>query len=223
VNESFQPLELFGQQQTLYEALIDKDERLARMYLGSLRVLSDNQNPDRLALVAHGLRELMEKLPRYLNVPIKTKSSFALKAEVHNLRQSWNNIKNYQDLPGKNRWRGQINKTLRTFLVKVGDFFVRFEQARPTKHIEIAQLLQSLEIQKQNLPSNIEEINIQEWKNSYDYFTGVSHHRKTTLQELEEYLNTLEEFLLDRLRPRTFEDYAIIDNIIKEGEEDAEF
>ena len=53
------PLELSGQQRALYEALSGKDERLAGMYLGSLLVLRQIENPDLLALAAHGLRELM--------------------------------------------------------------------------------------------------------------------------------------------------------------------
>lgn len=66
---------LTGQQRALYEALLDlgsaaKDEnpRMAKMYFGAVLVLRQIGNPDRLALAAHGLRELMEKMPRFLDV-----------------------------------------------------------------------------------------------------------------------------------------------------------
>lgn len=39
------------------------------MYLGALQVIVDKSNPDRLPQSAQSLRELMEKLPIYLNVP----------------------------------------------------------------------------------------------------------------------------------------------------------
>ena len=53
---------LADQQVRLLRALQSKDDSLAAMYLGALRVLSDCDNQDRFSLAAHGIRELMEKI-----------------------------------------------------------------------------------------------------------------------------------------------------------------
>ena len=66
-------LQLSAQQRALYEALAEQDKRLAGIYLGSLLVLSQLENPDSLALAAHSLRELMEKLPKYRDLPAAKK------------------------------------------------------------------------------------------------------------------------------------------------------
>ena len=47
------------------------------MYLGALMVFDQGGNPDRLALAAHSFRELMEKLPRYIDVPAESSPSSA--------------------------------------------------------------------------------------------------------------------------------------------------
>lgn len=46
-----------------------KNQALATIYQGALSVPADLSHPDRYSLSAHGMRELMEKLPTYLEVP----------------------------------------------------------------------------------------------------------------------------------------------------------
>jgi len=64
--------ELSGQQSTLNHSLGKKDSRLSKMYLGGLFALNQYNNPDKLCLCAHSMRELMEKLPEYLDIPKKS-------------------------------------------------------------------------------------------------------------------------------------------------------
>jgi hypothetical protein len=84
-------LVLSGQQQTLLIALNEKDPKAAKMYLGALHVFQQRANPDRLALAAHGLRELMEKLPKYVDIPARgqAKSQPTLYVKVRELADSW--------------------------------------------------------------------------------------------------------------------------------------
>jgi hypothetical protein len=80
-----------GQQERLVHALQLKDGMLADMYLGALRVLSDDTNPDRFALAAHELRELMEKIPQWLDFPIRREEGRkSLKERVRDLCVQWN-------------------------------------------------------------------------------------------------------------------------------------
>ncbi len=85
-----------------------------------------------------------------------------------------------------------------------------------------AKVLRSLDPQGLSLPTPIEQLRIEEWEQCRDYFERVSHHDILPLREdLLLWITTLERFLLDRLRPRTFEDFTAIDRIIDEGEADA--
>jgi hypothetical protein len=56
-------LQLTPTQQGLFEALVDRRGTLGEWYRAAVAVINDGGLPDRLALAAHALRELMEKLP----------------------------------------------------------------------------------------------------------------------------------------------------------------
>jgi hypothetical protein len=80
---------LKGQQRAAYDALLQKDlalkaknSKMAQMYIGSILVLQQVGNPDRFALAAHGIRELMEKMSRYLDVPVPQGAGEAVRKEI---------------------------------------------------------------------------------------------------------------------------------------------
>src|SRR5262249_46050749 len=215
------PLQLSGQQRALYGALSEKDERLAGMYLGSLLVLRQIENPDLLALAAHGLRELMEKLPRYRDLPVTAKPP-SLKEKVRNLLQSWSNTAKHSQCLLDPAWSGTIDGPLLKFLKRAQEFFSWFESEHPTRKQQTAKVLRSLDPMDRPLPAPIEQLRIEEWDKCHNYFEGVSHHTiPSSPEDFVLWLAVLDHFLLDRLRPRTFEDHTEIDRIISEGEANA--
>jgi exoribonuclease II len=83
-------------------------------------------------------------------------------------------------------------------------------------------MLQQLDEPNRYLPPAIADLRIDEWDKIRDYFVNVAHHsREATNEEFAGWQDTLERFLLDRLKPRTFVDFDMIDEIIREGENDA--
>ena len=216
-----QQVQLSGRQRTLYEALSEKEQSLADMYLGSLMTLQQTGNPDSLALAAHGLRELIEKLPRYLDAPVNTNSP-SLKGKVQELAQSWNNALGRSRCHSDLNWSGDIDRPLLGFLRKAHEFFEWFKAERPTRRQQTANALRELDPLEQPLPASIEELRIEEWDVCHNFFQKVSHHNASSSHnEFSGFLSAFEIFLLDRLRPRKFEDHAEIDRIISEGETDA--
>lgn len=61
---------LNGRQRAVEAALGRKSAELVAYCLGALGVIGHEANPDRLAHAAHGLRELMEKFPKYVDVAV---------------------------------------------------------------------------------------------------------------------------------------------------------
>lgn len=217
------PLKLSGPQQALYEALGVKDQRLANMYLGALKVLADTDNPDRLAQASHSLRELLEKLPRHLDVPVRTKR-YRLRDKIQNLRRGWHGVMKHSDWPGNPAWSGTINAPLRGFLKKAQGFFAWFEVEYPTRKEQTAKVLRSLDPLGRPLPVPIERLRVEEWDRCHRYFEGVGHHNFVpSPEDFDLWLFSLERFLMDQLCPRTFEDHSHLDQIITEGEANAEF
>jgi hypothetical protein len=215
-------MQLSEQQSVLYRVLLEEDPMLANMYVGTLIVLNHNENPDHLALAAHGVRELMEKLPLFVNVPIKAQSE-NLKSEVRNLENIWLITLQKSQSCNNQTWEGEIDYPLQKLLKKLHSFFEWFTEHHPRRKAEVAETLRRLDISGRTLPNPLEDLNIKTWFEIRDFFQSVAHHQKptTTDDEFGQWLEALEIFLLDRLHPRTFTDINKIDEIIREGESDA--
>jgi hypothetical protein len=208
---------LNNQQQTLNKAILEKDTDLSTMYLGALTVL-DSENPDRHALAAHGLRELMEKIPRIVEIRIKAGKD-TLKTRVINLESLWKTTCKRSDCRRSKVWKGEIDKHLSKWLKEADKFFRWFNEHRPRRRAETAATLRGLDGSGRILPPPLEDLNIRKWEDIRDYFEGVSHHRTfQSPEEFNQWLDALEVMLLDMLRPRTYEEFDLIDKIIQEGE-----
>lgn len=205
-------LSLSGSENQLHRALSDKDPRIGKMYLGSLMALADESNPDRLPLAAHDLRELMEKMPEYMDVKISKPS---LRGDLQPLSDEWKKIKAEKD-------SAKCAKLQEGFLKKLDEFFSRFEMVHPKRKAQTQKALKKLQSVDRYLPAPLEALEFSEWDLIQDYFLAVAHHRKeSSVEEFKGWKAALEKFLLDRLCPRTFADQKEILSMIQEGERDA--
>ena len=59
-----------GRQRAVEAALARKSGELVTFYVGALSALAYEANPDRLSHAAHGIRELIEKFPQYVDVAV---------------------------------------------------------------------------------------------------------------------------------------------------------
>jgi hypothetical protein len=115
-----------------------------------------------------------------------------------------------------------IDGRLRNFLSKCQDFFTWFEAGYATRREQAARLLRRLDPLALPLPGPIEELQVEELQRHREYFEGVCHHIVDAQpDDFSSWQSAFERFLLDRLIPRTFEDHAHLDEIIREGEQDA--
>jgi hypothetical protein len=212
------PLALTGQQRALHRALVEKDPYLATMYFGARIVLTQPQNPDRLALAAHGIRELMEKLPIYLGLEMKAQKE-ALKAKVIELHSHWETGITKTQCHQQGQWQGEIDKHLRKLLQCCHTFFDWFKAHTPRRKDEFVSALRRMDISGRALPGPLEGLNVRAWDELRSFFQAVAHHQKEPgAQDFDEWLDALERFLLDRLSPRTCADLDVLDEIIREGE-----
>lgn len=209
---------LTGAQRSLYEALWRLNPILADIYYGALSVLQQTDNPDHLAQTAHSLRELMEKLPRYMNVPLDRKGA-SLTDKVRGFHQEWSKLLEEVNRDGNSLKSGAlICRPLESFLGFSEEFFGWVEIERPTRKKQTAKVVRGLDPAMRPLPATIENLRIEEWDECHSYFENVSHHNRTA-EELEGWISALERYLLDKLCPRTFDDHAVLDQIIQKGEQ----
>src|SRR5579872_2552217 len=196
---------LLGQQRALHRALAERDERLARLYLGALMVLQQERNPSRLSLAAHGLRELLNGLSAILDAPVPPRPP-SLKEKVLELSTRWERARRsncYCD----GKLQGEIDAHLGRALDAIQEFFAWFSADLPTRRERTATILRGLDPIARRLPGTIERLRVDEWGHCHDFFTGVAHQR--TPGDFDKWLDCLERMLLDRLQPRTYEDHAL--------------
>ncbi len=213
------PFILNSQQQTLFNVLLEKDGSLARIYLGAIRVLKDDGNPDRIALASHNLRELLQRIPRYLGVDSRNREE-RLSDKVSALRTRWQKASTRSKCHAEDNWQGEIDKPLQLLLKEIEKFFVWYDDHFRKRKAVVLHLLKKLDPAPSPLPEPIADLHVQEWEKYHNFFVALAHHGTTTTDdELTSWISSLERFLLDRLRPRTFEEIDEIDQIIKQAEE----
>jgi len=208
-------LQLSGQQRTLLEALREIDQRLGEMYLGALAVLEQPFNGERFAQSAHTLRELINQLPASLGL-----SSGALDRmgdRIQKSEQAWGNaVDRSRCFDGEN-WSGSIDQPLARALTTINEFFAWKKGHRPTRREELAQTIRRLDASGRRLPAELEDLAVAHWDKTRDYFIAVCHYRtRVSESDFLAYLDALERFIIDRLRPRTFADFDEVDAILEE-------
>lgn len=203
-------LRLTPPQQRLFEALVDRRAAFGEWYRAAIVVLNDTEMPDRLALAAHAVRELMEKLPGDTTFD----RARSLPEKVRDLETAWTGA-HEENVRGSGVWDGEISEALSTFLVAMQTFFD--EQAALTKtRLEYAkEFLDSLD-STAGLPGDIQHANAKQWRSFHKYFADVSHHAGTRDSEFEAQFAGFESFIAARLKPRPTDDFAAIDALLEE-------
>lgn len=213
-------LRLSEQQNAFYRALCETNPSLGGMYLGALAVLNHEGDPDRLAQAAHSVRELMEKIPQYVEVPMPT-HEVGLKPMVDKLLTRWKATAVKSQCWDGAAWAGSIDRHLSSFLEELGAFFDSYAGLFPARRTEVVGLLRRLRGPGGYLPDGLERSNYEDWRRMKEFFDRAAHHGPVTERELVQLLGQLEMFLLDYLHPRTFVDFGAMDEIIREGENGA--
>ncbi len=211
---------LTGQKLALHAALVKRNIGLSNMYLGAHTVLCQSNNPERYIHAAHSLREMIEKLPLYLEISKKKKGP-SLKDKCINLARCWNNKALKSKSHNSGHFQGEIDGFLESFLKDLTAFLEWFNNDNPSRNEERKKLLRELDGYDLPMPNAIEKNRTRQFSEFQNYFTGISHHNKLVdIEEFESNLYYFELFLLDIFVPRTFEKHEEIDKLIELGEAD---
>ena len=202
----------YPKQKLLYERLSKIDALLGKNYIGALIVLRDEKNPIRFVHAAHSIREIMEKLPEYIDTAIERKGT-TTKNLVQTLLDSYKKIKaNYSK-------KNNSSIFLKKIVELLANFERLFQEISPKRKTRFKKFLGDYDKNLNSLPPLIEDLRVKEWEILSDFFQGVSHNRITVeLEKFNSYLTGFENYLMDRLDPRTFDDLTKIEKLIQKGE-----
>lgn len=195
---------------------------LSEIYESVLNVLDANNISDNIRMAAFGIRELLNKLPDYINAPFK-KNTDKLGDLTARLKAKWEGqkIKACLELT----WQDFHVEQIKNFLSECRDFFQLNDEihiSRKEKAIATSRTL-NIKYSEENLPEHLEETIATQWNDFLDYFNGVVHseYGETNKNIFISQVSNLEEFLIGLLEPNVFDAMHDIDEIIKSGENNA--
>jgi hypothetical protein len=212
---------LVGQQLAFYRALAEQDERIAGWYLGARITLLNIKNPERLQQAAHSLRELIDKLNPVLGFPAQAEVG-RLGDAFDAMRTKWEEAKRKSTCHTDGGWSGEIDGAARRGFVAVDEAIEWQRKNRPRRKETYRATIRALDVSGRALPAWIEDTYVQMWERLRDYFVRVCHHDyETSEDEFSMAVDTLEVFVLERLKPATYAEQATLDQLIAEAERDA--
>lgn len=209
---------LGGQQRALFLAIAEYDGELANWYLGARLAFATPTNPEHLVHAAHSIRELMSSLHKIAGIPVKADTG-RLDDRFTEMKTKWEKGKrNTKAFSEETGWRGEIDGHARRACEAV-DAAIAWDAANRVawkqRHQETIRVL---DVSGRPLPAWIEKDFVAQWDTLRTYFVRVAHRDATTREEFEAALDTLERFVLERLKPRTYADQATLDALIREAE-----
>jgi hypothetical protein len=218
VEEDPRQAQLGGQQRAFFLAIAEYDGELANWYLGARMTFATPSNPEHLVHAAHSIRELMNNLHKIAGIPIKADAG-RLGDKFNEMKTKWEKAKrNSKAFSEEEGWHGEIDGHARRGCEAVDAAIVWAEANRVAwmeRHLETIRVL---DVSGRPLPSWIEKDFVTQWDTLRDYFIRVAKRGPTTRDEFEAALDTLERFVLERLKPRTYTEQTTIDALVREAE-----
>ena|ERR1043166_4209361 len=215
-----QPPSLSGRQRILVDALERKSQNATiaiGMYLEAMRALRRMDSLEAHHVAAYELREFMNSLPRVLDLPVVQFDQ--IMNRIRTFIDRWGTATKASACLKDGKWDGQIDDQLRRALTSTREFVEWVEHQVPTRRIETSAVLRKLFPSERPMPTALLDIRVNEWSDLLRYFNNVAHHdSRPDVVEFDRRVQSLEEFLLDLLAPRTFEDQDEIDRLIRETE-----
>ena len=206
-----------AEQEALVACLARRSEKLARIYGGCLRVLYDRDNPCRLPLTAHSMRELIDKSP-ILTGRQPAPQGDTVGNRIQPVKQAYLAIK-AQGFD-ENSPLDAAEGVVRQVLGALDRFFEWMEENRPQIEKKTAEMLSDLSGPGQALPVDVSNSEVARWMAAHEYFQKVAHHGQDHVNENEFMLHMtyIENILLQRLQPPAVADLDALDALIREGE-----
>lgn len=189
--------------------------RLTAYYWEAIRALREADDEIRFSIAGHALRELQNGLPHHLDVP---EERGRLSDFFSWLRGEW--LKLFARRLAKvneELWIGlEIDRPLGVFLGKLHDKIETYAGVSPRRREMHRSALGRLDPSLSEAPDAVQEAVVNTWMQLSGVFNNATH--STRPEEFEAAVEAFEDFLIDRLAPRTFEKQAAIADLVREGE-----
>ena len=190
-------------------------KQLAAYYREAIRTLREGDDEIRYAIAGHALRELQNGLPGLLDVP---EEKGRLGDFFGWLRDGWKTlIDGRPPKIGDQLWADVvIDRRLAAFLATLHDKIEFYSGVNPRRRVVHRSALGRLDRGLGEAPDSIQSAVVETWLGLSDVFNKATH--SVNPDEFEAAVEAFEEFLIDRLAPKTFEKRDAIKALVQEAE-----
>ena len=189
--------------------------RLTAYYWEAIRALREADDEVRYAIAGHALRELQNGLPNHLNVPEEIGRSGDF---FRWLRDAWRGL--LSNRPAKlaaDLWTGMtIDAALGGFLGTLHNKIEESAAVYPMRRDMHRSALGRLDPGLSRAPDTVQEAVVVTWMRLQDIFNDATHSGNP--EEFESAVEAFEDFLIDRLAPKTFAKRDAIAALVQEAE-----
>jgi hypothetical protein len=197
---------LSPRQESLREALLARSAEAARLYVGGLKVLADEDNPCSLRLASAAMRELIDELGVAGGV-VGLRGASA-KHRINDLREQ------VKRLTALLRVAKPSAEHVDKLLDHLDDFFRREDQINPSRKQKARLVVAAITVGADS-PELVVGPQAERLLEVSADFSAILHGGSRS--RFEQVLAEFESLLLDLLTPETFVDYATIDELISKG------
>ena len=189
--------------------------RLTAYYWEAIRALREADDEIRYGIAGHALRELQNGLPNHLEVP---EEKGRLGDFFVWLRDQWRRLlPNRPTKANAELWTGlAIDRPLGVFLGTLHDKIEIYAGVNPRRQDMHRSALGRLDPGLSQAPESIQLAIVKTWMDLSDVFNNATHSSKPG--EFEDAVEAFEDFLIDRLAPKTFEKRDAIKALVEEAE-----
>jgi hypothetical protein len=199
---------LSSRSREVLETLARQKGRAARFYEGALRALADPANPVRAEMAAYALRELIQELERAVGGP---KEGPKLGNLLDRFRAKW---KSAPRRPGD---RGLVDNC-DPAVFAADQFLDNADEGHLARRDRAQEMLSGLDPVRRQGPPDTQQARIEELIKFRKEFNEVLHgSRPTDVSAFGSLVEGFDTFLLAVFRPRPFEDFSEIDELLEEG------
>lgn len=198
---------LTPRQESLREALAAQSPEAARLYVGGLKVVNDENNPCGLRLGSMAMRELIDELARARGVAGLRGGS--VKNRINNLRQRVNGLAAVLRVPNPSA------QHISRLLDHLDEFFEREAQTNPSRKEKMRLVVAAISVGA-DAPALVVDPQAERLATLSAEFGAILHGSRSR-EEFGRLLAEFESLMLDLLTPETFEDYATIDSLLEKG------
>jgi len=196
-------------QMEILEELSKLAPELGALYMGALRIISDDANPARVYFMAHAVREIGNNLPKYLDIPLPKKRVEYVN-RLDQLAPRWKAATQSQGNivgPVAGGSSPQAHDSLPQLIPIPGDLFLALDSlfdehiaSRMTRREAAKLMMASMDSSAHSAPESYLVPIVQQWIELVNWFVGSAHvrapqKRPPSFQECMEKFRVFEDAL----------------------------